>query len=344
MAEYGIGGGLNTFVPTFSPATGMIQVEFTRKVNRFAQTRYVQMVKIEQEAGYYLRIDEEEAIRVVNTQDFIWPKGEDRPTGINVDIEWTPFRTARYAFPFSVPIETSEQSQFNVIATHSRVKAVTAMTHRAIRAMSLLTTSGNWPTGTTVADVDTLTGLSGKAWQDSSVADGIIQLSFQTIIEAIIKNSAGAVNPATDCMCVIDPTIAHNVSRAPETKEYVKYFQAATNFYQGDGQFATYGIPSQLFGIGMVVEDAVKNTNRKGATKATNFLVGNGALFLSRPGGLMGAEGPNFSTCVLFAYENMTVETITDAWNRRIRGSVVDNSVFVLTAPLSGYFLQSTIT
>jgi hypothetical protein len=52
MAEYGIGGGPNTFVPTFSPATGQIQVEFTRSVNRFPITQYAQIVPVTQMSGY----------------------------------------------------------------------------------------------------------------------------------------------------------------------------------------------------------------------------------------------------------------------------------------------------
>ena len=54
----------------------------------------------------------------------------------------------------------------------------------------------------------------------------------------------------------------------------------------------------------------------------------------------MGAEGvPDFSTLSIFAYEDMTVETEDDTWNRRVRGRVVDDSAVVLTAPLSGYLL-----
>lgn len=91
MAEVAPGGGLNTFVPTFSAATGQIQIEFTRSPNKFALTRYAQLVPVQQMAGYYLRIDEEETARVVATQDQIWPLGEDRPTGINTDFDFVTY-------------------------------------------------------------------------------------------------------------------------------------------------------------------------------------------------------------------------------------------------------------
>jgi hypothetical protein len=62
-------------------------------------------------------------------------------------------------------------------------------------------------------------------------------------------------------------------------------------------------------------------------------------VFVSRPGGLIGNEGPSFSTATIFAYEDMTVETMDDPWNRRVRGSVTDNSATVLTAALSGLYI-----
>jgi hypothetical protein len=62
-------------------------------------------------------------------------------------------------------------------------------------------------------------------------------------------------------------------------------------------------------------------------------------VFVSRPGGLVGNEGPSFSTATIFAYEDMTVETLEDPWNRRVRGSVTDNSATILTAPQSALYI-----
>ena len=92
-----------------------------------------------------------------------------------------------------------------------------------------------------------------------------------------------------------------------------------------------------------MVDTTTRVTNRKGATKARSSMYSDGIVFVSRPGGLMGTEGvPDFSTVTCFAYEDMTVETMDDTWNRRVRGRVVDDSDIVLTAPLSGYFVTDT--
>ena len=65
-------------------------------------------------------------------------------------------------------------------------------------------------------------------------------------------------------------------------------------------------------------------------------------LFVSRPGGLVGVEGgANFATCTNFVYEDMTVETFDDPKNRRTSGSIVDNSVMEVTAPLAGIYVAN---
>jgi hypothetical protein len=65
---------------------------------------------------------------------------------------------------------------------------------------------------------------------------------------------------------------------------------------------------------------------------------------VSRPGGLVGVEGASsFSTCQIFAYEDMTVEQFNDPMNRRIEGRVIDNSVAAVVAPVGGYLIGDVI-
>ena len=139
------------------------------------------------------------------------------------------------------------------------------------------------------------------------------------------------------------PTTAHKMSRTEELKDLIKYTQGV-QLMQGAGSFSRYGLSPNLFGISdIVIEDAVKVTNQKGATRAASYMLGDGAvLFLSRPGGLVGVEGGgNFATCSHFVYEDMTVETFDDPKNRRNTGSIVDNGVFELTAPLAGLYVAN---
>jgi hypothetical protein len=344
MAEYGIGGGLNTFVPTFSAATGQIQIEFTRAANRFPITQYAQIVPVQQMSGYYLRIDEEETARVVNTQDLQWPLGEDRPTGINNDIEWTQFTCQRFQSSFHIPQETARQAQWDVVASHARIAAQKMMTLRSLRMATQLTTAGNYTSGLNYfADASTLTGST-----NITSADGV-QIVIQNAIERIVQNTVGAVS-AKDIILVINPITARIMAATAGVTDYVKNYPAAFSFLKGDDTFAAYGLPQSLFGLGgVVVDDTVRVTTRKGSgSPARSFLYGDSnapaMVFVSRPGGLVGNEGPSFSSATIFAYEDMSVETLEDPWNRRVRGSVTDNSATVLTAPLSALYIADANT
>lgn len=340
MAEVGIGGGLNTFIPTFSAATGQIQIEFTRAVNRFPITQYAQIVPVQQMSGYYLRIDEEETARVVNTQDYQWPLGEDRPTGINSDIDWLQFTCQRFQSSFHIPQETARQAQWDVVASHARIAAAKMMTHRSFRMATQLTTAGNYTTGSNyfAAATDLVSGLTGGI----TAADGVQQI-IRAAIEKIVQNTVGAVSPK-DILLIVNPTTARILATSEGVRDYVKNYPAALSFLKGDDTFAAYGLPQTLFGLGgVVVDDTVRVSTRKGGANTRGFFYGTstapGMVFVSRPGGLVGNEGPSFSSATVFAYEDMTVETLEDPWNRRVRGSVTDNSATVLTAPLSALYI-----
>lgn len=353
MAEYGIGGGLNTFIPTFSAATGQIQVEFTRSVNRFPITQYAQIVPVQQMSGYYLRIDEEETARVVNTQDLQWPLGEDRPTGINSDLDWTQWTAQRYQTSFAIPQETARQAQWDVVASHARIAAAKMMTHRAYRMANLLTTDGvaagsetisaPWTRNVNYFDTAGTGGTYPLGAAAYSAADGV-QKIIRAAVEKIVQNTVGVVGPQ-DIIMVINPTTARLFAQNDGVRDYIKNTPHALNFLKGDATFAAYGLPQTLFGLGgVVVDDTVRVSTRKGGANTRGFFYGNAttpaAVFVSRPGGLVGNEGPSFSTASIFAYEDMTVETLEDPWNRRIRGSVTDNSAVVVTAALSGVYIK----
>lgn len=338
MAYTVVGGGLSTYVPSTNDlATGALQVEFTRTVNSFAITRYAQIVPTTKMTGYYLRQDVPDNVRITDTKEFAWPLGNDRPTGKQNAFEFVSYSTERFAYPFYIPQESANQAAWDVVAQHARSKAQLAMTARTMRAASVLSTSGNWA-GNYAAN-PAASPISQGSWTNSSVANAYIQKTIQKVMQLVSLSSGGAVAP-NQLIMVISPAIAQIVSQAPETKEYVKNYPAALSFYQGSDTFSRWGIPPTLFGLGdVVVDDSVKVTSKKGAASLTSsYVYGNGAYFVSRPGGLVGVEGSSsFSTLQIFAYEDMTVEQFNDPMNRRLEGRVIDNSVSAVVAPVGGY-------
>jgi hypothetical protein len=348
MAYTVVGGGLSTYIPSTNDlATGALQVEFTRSVNTFALSRYAQLVPTTKMTGYYLRQDNADNSRVTDEKEFAWPLGNDRPTGKQNGFDFVQYTTARFGFPFYIPQESAMQASWDTVAQHARSKAQLAMTRRSMAASTVLSTNASWGTNYTTAAGSA--GPSGSnwiatgSWANSSTADRFIQKSIQQAMRLVSLSSGGAVNP-NQLILVISPTTAQTISQAPEIQDYVK-FQAGIQYLQGSDTFAKWGIPPTLFGLAdVVVEDAVKVTSKKGATEARSYVLGNGAYFMSRPGGLVGVEGASsFSTLQIFAYEDMTVEQFDDPMNRRIEGRVIDNSIPALVAPVGGFAIQNVL-
>jgi hypothetical protein len=329
-------GSANTYVPTFSEATGLVQVEFSRNPASFAVNQYAKLIPVSKDTGFYLSIDDEEQARVVSQSDYVWADGNDAPEGIQQDHEFTAFRTIRMAPTFMLGSKAVGNADFEIIAAHARMAASKCMRLRSHRAATALTTTGNWPTGTT----DTATNVGGGKWQGSSSANAYIQKSFNGAVENILTNTNEAVT-AKDITCVMSDITAHVITESPEYKDFFQGSPFAVNMVQGSGEFNEFLLLSQFFGVGGIIVDPTSRvTNRKGATKARSRIFDDDVVFVSRVGGQMGTEGvPDFSTLSIFAYEDMTVETEDDTWNRRVRGRVVDDSAVVLTAPLSGYLL-----
>jgi hypothetical protein len=340
MADIGVGGGLNTFVPTFSEATGLIQTEFTRNVKSFAVNRYSKLTPVTKTAGYFLKINSDETVRVVNQADFRWAYGEDRPTGVNNDFEFVQFVTKRFEKGFQIPYETARVADWEIVAQHARSRATQMMTLRTHRALTTLTTAGNWTSGTNYFATAT-TFNSSPAY---STAQGIQKL-FQSAVETMMINTGGAIQ-MQDIVAVMSPKTAFKMSQDTELQELIKY-TGGVQFVQGAGTFSRYGLTPTLFGIGdIVIEDAVHVTTQKGATRSASYILPlDAVVFVSRPQGLMGVEGgANFATLTNFCYEDMTVETFDDPTNRRTRGSIVDNSTFELSAPLAGLYVADIST
>lgn len=340
MATTFIGGGLNTYIPTTDTlATGALQVEYSRNPAAFPLNQYTQIVPVSAMEGYYLRLDPADNTRITDVNAYRWNLGDDEPTGETGGFEFASFKCERFAFPFFVPYETAKQSAWDIIAQQARVKAQLAMTHRTQRVVTAAVNTANYPSGNSFA---TATALGGGAWTGSTAANAYVQKGIQAALQQISKATGGAVRPG-DIVLVVSPTIARTIAQTEEVQSYVKNYPSAIEFLKGSDTFARWGLPSNLFGLGgVVVEDTVVNSAKKGQAASQGYALGNQALFLSRPGGLVGAEG-SASWCTLqtLAFEDMTVEAKDDPDNRRHKGRVVDNSVPVVVAGHSGIIVTN---
>lgn len=351
----------NVFIPGFGVngvnqrSTGRIQIEFSRAPERFSLNRYIQLVPDSPESGFYLLLDTAEAVRLVNDQDYVWPDGTDAPDIGDRPLTWKSFTTIRRAFPFRLGRKAVDNAQFDVVAAHARMAATQAMTRRTNEALTTLTEIAAWGANTE-ANTNDLVG-SASPW-NAATGDNILA-SVQAMVERILLSTGGAVT-ARDMILLISVKLAHVMRGTPEIIQYLVNHERAISAGMMQSEITSnYGLPTELYGVGLVVEDAVKVTKRRsamenaagataqGVADAGSFILGDDdAIMVSRPGGLTGGitGGPTFSTLTGFVYEDMVIENFDDPENRRVKGRVVDDIDIKLTAPMAGFFLQDALT
>ena len=339
----------NGFVPNHE-ASGKLVVDFSRNVKDFALNKYAQIVTSKDPIGLYLEMTVEEAGRILNTNlsDLVWPDGNDAPAGTDgtESFQFRQYRLERYAPSFRLGELSIEHTRWDIVAQHAKIHAQQAMTARTQLAITALTTSGSYDS-THRSAVASISGNTGT-WAQSTTARQDIKRSFNTAYNVIKKDTLAAIK-AKDMMLVIGPDTAMGMSLSQEIIDYIKGSPDALAQVRGElpGRNLEFGLPDRLYGVEIVIEDAVKVTNKKGATKATSYVLGSGtAVMCSRPGGLEGvANAPSFSTLTLFVHEkyDMAVEQWNDVNNKRTVGRVVDMHVPILTAPVSGYLFTSAV-
>ena len=333
-------GPLNAFIRDHDASNKMV-IDFARNLNKFAVNQYMQIIPVKKMAGYYLEMTIEEAGRIqfTNLRDFVWYDAQPAPEG-NKGLEsfiYKPFECIRYAFPFLLGDLTVDQASWNILAQHSSIHSRQAMTARTQLAITAMTTTGNYD-ASHVLDVTTIAGNTGN-WTASTTARQDIKRSLVTGAEKILDDTLAAVE-LDDLVLVINSALAGELSETQEIVDYIKGTPDSLAQIRGElpGRNVMYGLPDKLYGFPVVVEKTRKVTSRKGATRAASQILPKATPFLAaRPGGLVGvADAPNFSTGVMFVFEEMTVETLRDAPNRRVMGRVVENLVAKVVAPASG--------
>lgn len=355
-------GGANTFVPSTEATQNMI-VDFSRNVNSFALNKYLYIVPVTKMVGIYTRMTVEEAGRILNGNERNWPIGTPRPrnAGRREKFEMPKYGTERYHFGYEIPGETSDQASWDILKQHGDIIAQAAMTFRTYQAATLLQTSGNWPAANTI-DVDSITSLGGAPgqWDASTTARLAIKKSIRYALQVIQKQTLGGIRLA-DVKLVIGPELAGAMAESQEIADFVKGSPDAIKYLKNElGPNAMYGLPQYLYGVELIIEDAVKVTTRKGASSTTKSYVwdSDSACFLYRAGGKGGRDSgndglvgttdsnnaPTFSTVTCFMYEEMTVESKYNADDRLNEGRIVENYDMQLTAPISGFLLRDLMT
>ena len=344
------GGAPNTFVPS-TEATNNMVVDFSRNVESFQVNQYIKIVPVTKSVGLYTAMTIEEAGRVTDSaaNDDLWADGDDAPDNRrgSESFEFLPYTCKRYQRGFRLGDLAVSQASWEILAQHARIYAQQAMTRRTQLAATLLQTSGNYAAANTSA-VSSISGVTGK-WDVSTTARMDIKRSIDYGLDIIRKATLGGVN-LEDFRLVISPGCARLMSVSQEIIDMLKQSPAALDVIEGKlGSAAAYRLPARINGVKVIVEDAVKVTSVKGATRAASYVWSDTSpVLVSRPGGLMAAQdsqtAPSFSSASCFMLEEMTVEQKYDADNRVHKGRVVENFAMVGTALNAAFLFTSAVS
>lgn len=340
--------GVNTHVPEFGK--GSLVIDFSRNPKDFKINQYMQVIPVNKMRDFYLRMTLEEAARVLNDDlaDNAWGDGADRPSGADEteSFGFEEYRCKRYAYPARLGQLGIQHASWDVVQQHSRIKAQQAMTKRSVKVITEMTTSGNYDS-THRSDVASISANTGN-WAASTTARGDIQRSFNYAASVIRKDTFGVVKGPM-LRVVVSPDCARQMAASQEVKDFIKGSYEAGKLIRGEEEWANdeFNLPKHLFGYEIVVEDTVKVTSRKGATRAAGWAMPDATPFMcARVGTLEGvANSPNFSTGVIFVYSLNDMELIEelDSKNRRTDVIVVDNFVPKLIAPISGFLFTGAV-
>lgn len=336
--------GNNTFVPDHE-ASGKMVVDFSRNPNSFALNNYSQLVPTDRTVGYYLNMTVEEAGRLLSAEgeEFFWGDGADEPDALEgtESFEFLPFLCKRRSYRARIGDMAAEQASWDIIGRHAAIKAQQAMTTRTSSVVTAMTTSGNYP----AANTATTTVAGGGQWDAATTANLFIKKSIDYAVNIIMQSTLGAVSQ-DDLVLVVSPTLAKEMAEAQEIVDYLKGSPAALAYVKGEvagdnKRNKRFGLPEFYAGVKIEVEDAVKVTSKKGATRATSYVMpSDKPAIVSRPGGLVGVAGaPSFSTVSHFVWKEneLLVEVLKDVNNKRTIVRVVDTFHGVVTAGLSGF-------
>lgn len=329
------------------PAHQGLVVDFARNLKKFPVNQYTQVVPVKKRNDFYQRMTVEEAGRVLSTtlDDKLWQDGNPRPERNEgtESFEFFQYRTERYLFGANLGNLTIENADWDIVTQHESIYARQAMTARTQQAITTLTTAANYD-ASHVIDVTAITGTLGNNsgnWIASTVALQNIKRSLYTASEIILDDTLDAVS-LDDLVLVINSELAAGISLSQEIVDYIKGSPEAAYFIKGEGRVfnpnVKYGLPPTLYGFPLVVESTRKVTSAKGASSVTKtqVLPTSTPFLCARPGGIEAPVGPNFSTCVCFAYLEMGVETVNDGINKRQLLNVIEDYDYQLVAPVSG--------
>jgi hypothetical protein len=141
---------------------------------------------------------------------------------------------------------------------------------------------------------------------------------------------------------LINPNTAVKMAKSAEIHSYMSGSPFSLGMIQDSlNALVNWGLPSSLYGIKVIVEDAVRVTSQKKQARTDEYcLPDQTAVLVARPGEIVQVDG-TFSTVALMVAEEMSIESKVEVDNRRIVGRCVEDFDVQVVSPISGYLLTA---
>ncbi len=340
-------GGSNVVVPTLD-LTGNLQVGFSRNAKRFAVNQIAKITPLQKMRGLYLYFNPLSLVRFPggNTNQNYWAPGTMAPTGFNdlLEFEMREVVANRYCFPATIDQLAVEQATWNITKAHSEALAQKAMTNRAMLVANLITDSTQYD----ASHVATAATWGGGAWDAGTVTTPYILKGINAAAQVIQKDTQGLLN-YKNLTLVMNPNTARKMAQSAEVHDYLARSQWALPQLRGDekNQNSFYGLPPELYGVKLVIEDATYTGDNKLHTAASpSFAFPDGkAVLLLREEDLVGTESAfSYSAVHIFPYQDMVVESFDDTRNKLMELRVIDNIAVKFVAPVSAALVTSAVS
>lgn len=353
---YALPGGSNGYVPSHE-SSNRLTVRYLRDPKSFPLLSYAKYQPTNKMVGYFADFQCEDKIRITDTSLAAsrWADGANAPTGngFGEKFAWNLFECERYAKAGRVGDLLKEQTGWAMVDMTAQDLLQLMMTELAQRMATLIQTTGNWPSANT-ADVAT---LATGTWEDSTTARSSIKKSIDYAIETIVLATGGAVTEK-DLKIVFPRGCARQVSSSQEIRDYIKGSADAMSFITGEERDTwvkrAHGLPKNLYGLEVEVEDTVKVSTKRGQTVTRGYVFDKTKPFIvaKKIDGAVGSA--DFSTVSIFAYNgaqegtedakmDAVVETKYDDDNKRTNVRVIQNTSEKLTAGASGFLFQGAV-
>ena len=356
---YAVHSSFSGFVPQ---ATGQL-ISFMRDPKEWRLNDYIQYVHSSKTVGLYKRLSLDQSVRVVNDEINVWPDGSKRPRRVDnrMKFDTVEFQTIRRTEGFEIGWQAIEQADEKILTMHGDMAMSQLMTARTQRVITLLETASNW--GNNTGTVNALNRGAGS-WKDASAdPNSPNYLAIKKTLNAVALKIQLATNGKVKASkkgvlrLVMSPGVAQMLSETAEIHDYLKRSQVAKDMVKGaePGLNDLFGLPDQLYGWELIVEDApivTQNANDSEAFGSEATTTGNAparryiksdssVVALSRIGGLDGQYGgESFTTAqIFFRDKELSLKTFDDPENELTKGHVDEEVVEKMVAPQSGFLI-----